>query len=296
LKNIPHTNVAKTLNCRGRLLSLKTPVVMGILNLTPDSFSDGGEYNEAGKALDRVGQMLEEGAQIIDIGGFSSRPKAEIISAERELERILGITEQILQTYPQALVSVDTYSPIVARQMLELGVHIINDITAGRGLTADTQADSGMIELLAAYGNVPYILMHMQGTPQTMQENPAYTQIGDEVKRFLLQQVRKCKAAGIKDLILDPGFGFGKTILHNHQLFAELDHLMLLGLPLLVGISRKSMLYRLFETEPGDVLELASALHLKAIEAGVRLLRVHDVKEAMRIVELYRYWEEHGII
>lgn len=285
-----------SLNCRGRLLSLAEPQVMGILNLTPDSFSDGGRYNRPDLALAHTETMLAAGASIIDIGGFSSRPGAEVVPAEEELRRVAPMVEAILSRFPEALLSIDTYRPEVARPLLELGVHLINDITAGRGLTEELDADSGMMQLLASYGDVPYVMMHMQGTPATMQQQPQYDEVNEEIGRFFVARIRRARASGLKDLVIDPGFGFGKSILHNHQLLRGLSQLVLLDCPLLVGLSRKSMMYKLFDTTPDDVLDLSSALHLQALQAGARLLRVHDVREAVRVVKLYQYWQAHGIV
>ncbi|MEM9986979.1 MAG: dihydropteroate synthase, partial [Bacteroidota bacterium] len=272
------------------------PQVMGILNLTPDSFSDGGEFQELTQAFRHAEAMLQAGASIIDIGGFSSRPKATVVSEQEELDRIYTITEGLITRFPEALISVDTYRPEVAKQMLDLGVHIINDISAGRGLTSDEATDSGMIDLLAQYKDVPYIMMHMQGTPQTMQDQPSYENVVTEVVDFFVGRLKMAQKAGLKDVVLDPGFGFGKSILHNYQLWAGLDQFRWLDQPLLVGISRKSMMYRLFDTHPKDVLDLSSVLHFKAIEKGAHLLRVHDVKEAVRVVALHQFLSTNGVI
>ncbi|MEM6346978.1 MAG: dihydropteroate synthase [Bacteroidota bacterium] len=282
-------NESLSLNCRGRLLSLAAPKIMGILNLTPDSFSDGGQYNEFDAALERVGVMIEEGADIIDIGGYSSRPYAEDVSPQQELDRIAGIGEAILKNYPQCLLSVDTFRAAVAKNMLESGAHIINDISGG-------QLDPAMWSTLLHFGDVPYILMHMQGRPQDMQENPQYVNVLQEIQEWLAREVQKAREAGLIDVVIDPGFGFGKEIKHNYQILGGLEHLVRMNVPLLVGISRKSMLYKLFKTTPDDVLELTSALHLKALEKGAHILRVHDVKAAKRISELYLYQKENGII
>lgn len=278
-----------SLNCRGRLLRLDQPRIMGILNVTPDSFSDGGQYNELSAAIDRVGEMIEEGAEIIDIGGYSSRPFADDVSPQEELDRIAGIGESILKHYPQTLLSVDTFRAAVAQEMLQIGAHIINDISGG-------VLDREMWNTLTTFGDVPYILMHMQGRPQTMQENPQYANVLETVQEWLAKQVREARKVGLKDIVIDPGFGFGKKIIHNYQLLGGLEHLVRMNVPVLVGISRKSMLYRLFETTPDDVLELSSALHLKVLEKGAHILRVHDVKAAKRISELYLYLRENGII
>jgi len=274
-------NPQSTLNCRGNLLSLERPVIMGILNLTPDSFSDGGRYNEMDAALAHAESMLKDGASIIDIGGYSSRPGAEHISADQEVGRIADIVEQIHKRFPEALLSIDTFRAKVAQAMLERGAHLINDISGG---LFDTQ----MHATVAAF-DAPYILMHIQGTPQTMQDKPIYENVVLEVWDHLNARIKAAKEAGITDIIVDPGFGFGKTIAHNYDLFRNLDKFKLFGIPLLVGISRKSMVYRLMNTTPDDVTDLTTALHLKALESGANILRVHDVKPAKRAVALHQY-------
>lgn len=277
----------KTLNCRGRLLNLSRTKVMGILNLTPDSFSDGGKFNEMDAALGHVETMLKDGADIIDVGGYSSRPGAEDISPQQELVRINRVVEAIVLRFPQAILSIDTFRASVARAMLERGVHIINDISGGL-------FDPEMIPTVAGF-DAPYVLMHIQGTPQDMQLNPSYDKIVEEVWDHLSERIKIARAAGITDLVIDPGFGFGKRLEHNYELFRNLDKFMLLGLPVLVGISRKSMVYKLFKTTPDDVGDLTTALHLKALEAGANILRVHDVKPAKRAISLYHYLK-HGTV
>lgn len=268
-----------TINCNGTLLSLNQPLVMGILNLTPDSFSDGGLFMQKKAALVQVEKMLGEGADIIDIGGYSSRPHAIDISVEEELGRIYDITQTILRLFPQAIISIDTFRSEVAQKMLDLGVHIINDISGGT-------LDANMHKVVAKYP-VPYILMHIQGTPQNMQDKPFYQNVVEEVRDYFVENISKAKAAGIKDIIIDPGFGFGKTLKHNYKLFGELAYLKGLGFPMLVGISRKSMIYKLLETTADDVLAETAALHLQALAAGANILRVHEVKAAKRIIKLH---------
>ncbi|TAE47662.1 MAG: dihydropteroate synthase [Bacteroidetes bacterium] len=285
-----------TLNCRGRLLSLGQPRIMGILNLTPDSFSDGGRYMETPLAVARAGEMLAEGADILDIGAYSSRPGAADISEAEEIRRLYEPVREIRAQFPEAILSIDTFRPGVAAAMLDLGIHIINDIRAGEGSLDPAQDSETMMQLVGRAGNVPYIMMHMKGTPQTMQQKPEYAHVAEEVRAFFIDKIREARAQGIRDLILDPGLGFGKSILHNYQLLAALPRFTAFDLPVMVGISRKSMLYRLFQSGPEDTVGVASALHLRAIEAGARLLRVHDVREAARIVQLYLYLREHGLI
>jgi len=272
------------LNCRGRILSLDRPRIMGILNLTPDSFSDGGAYNSLEAALDRVGQMLDEGAEIIDIGGYSSRPGAAHISLEEELDRVYEITVEVLKQFPGAIVSIDTFRSGVAIPLLDLGVHMINDISAGN-------LDQHMMTAISKY-DAPYIMMHMQGAPQDMQNDPYYENISEDIMDFFVQKVDEARAAGIKDLILDPGFGFGKKLSHNYELLLAFNQFRVLDLPLLAGISRKSMIYRLFRTSPEDTLDMSAILHFKLLEAGAVMLRAHDVKEVVRVVELYEYLKQ----
>jgi len=284
-----------SLNCRGRLLSLDKPAVMGILNLTPDSFSDGGKYTLKDAALKQAEVMLEEGAAILDIGGYSSRPGATHISVDEELKRIAETTRAIMDRFPEALISLDTFRGRVAKEMIDLGVHMINDISGGRSLYGDEQ-EMPMIEVLKAQPDVPYIMMHMQGNPKNMQDNPTYEDVVEEIWDYFIERINYAKEGGIRDIVLDPGFGFGKSLLHNYQILAGLDQLSELDLPLMVGVSRKSMLYKLFDTDPRDVVELSSILHFKALESGASLLRTHDVKEAVRTVELFQYLMENGII
>ncbi len=277
-----------TLNCRGRLLSLEQARIMGILNLTPDSFSDGGQFNQKSDALAQVERMIEAGADLIDVGGYSSRPYAAEVSESEEIDRIYAITAAILHQFPEIIVSIDTFRSGVAAEMLKLGAHIINDISGG-GM------DEKMLETVAAY-DAPYIAMHMQGTPGTMQDAPVYQEIVGDIYTRFLAIINSARAAGIRDIVLDPGFGFGKTMLHNYQLLAGMDQFQVLDVPILAGISRKSMLYKLVDTVPEDVIALSSALHLRILEQGARIIRVHDVKEARQVVRLFTYMREHGIV
>lgn len=273
-----------TLNCRGRLVSLEEPIVMGILNLTPDSFSDGGKYNQEKDALKYVEEMLTQGAKIIDIGGYSSRPDATDISHEEELTRIYSITKQILREFPDAIVSIDTFRASVAAPMIELGVHMINDISGGK-------LDLEMMPLIANW-DVPYVMMHMKGTPQTMKSMAMYENMFEEIWHFFIEQINKAKSLGIKDIIIDPGFGFAKNIKHNYELLLKLDHFQLLDMPILVGLSRKSMLYRLLERSVEEMLAPTSIVNFKALEKGAHILRVHDVQEAVSCIRLFRYMQE----
>lgn len=274
-------NEMYSLNCRGHLLDLSAPQVMGILNLTPDSFSDGGQFNEMDRALLQVEKMLTEGASIIDIGGYSSRPGADDISPEQELKRIEATTVAIMKRFPEAIISIDTFRALVAKRMLEAGVHIINDISAG-------DLDPEMMRVVADF-QVPYIMMHMKGNPRTMQSRARYEDVVEEVWMYFVQKINEARSHGIRDLLIDPGFGFGKKWQHNYQLLKRLNHFQQLQLPVLAGVSRKSMLYKLLGTTPDQVLPHTTALHLKALEQGANILRVHDVKEAVDICKIYTF-------
>jgi dihydropteroate synthase len=270
----------KTINCKGKLLDLSTPKIMGILNVTPDSFFDGGRYNSMDNALFQVEKMLEEGADIIDIGGMSSRPGAEIISTEEELKRVIPIVEAITKRFEESILSIDTVKSEVAKQAIEAGGHLINDISAG-------QFDDKLYETVAAL-DVPYILMHMNGSPKTMQHDPKYDNVITHVTDFFIREVGVLRELGVKDILLDVGFGFGKTIDHNYQLLKQLKDFQIIDSPILVGISRKSMIYKLLNIQPQAALSATSALHLLALQNGGNLLRVHDVKEAKEVIELWK--------
>lgn len=272
----PHT----TFNCSGQLLLLDKPIVMGILNLTPDSFYDGGKYTHEKHMLKQVEKMLDEGASIIDVGGMSSRPGAAIIEEAEELERVRPMIKSILQHFPDTVVSVDTVRAEVARQCIEVGASIINDISAGR-------IDENMYATVAEL-NVPYILMHMAGQPENMQDRPTYDDVVQEVLDFFIREVGKLRALGVKDVILDPGFGFGKTVQHNFQLLNQMNVFKILGLPLLTGISRKSMIYKTLNVSPTEALNGTTSLHVMALQQGSKILRVHDVKEAMEVIRLFQ--------
>lgn len=271
----------KLINCKGQLLDLSTPKIMGILNVTPDSFFDGGRYNVLDNALFQTEKMLKDGADIIDIGGMSSRPGAEIISTEEELKRVVPVVQTICQHFPKAILSIDTVKSKVAKEAIEAGGHIVNDISAG-------QFDEKLYQTVADL-NVPYILMHMNGTPKTMQNNPTYEDVVTHVTDFFIQEVGILRGLGVKDIILDVGFGFGKSIEHNYQLLKQLLDFKIFDLPLLVGVSRKSMIYKLLNINPEAALNATSALHMIALQNGGNLLRVHDVKEAKEVIKL---WEQ----
>jgi dihydropteroate synthase len=277
---IKATKIMKTINCKGKLLDLSTPKIMGILNVTPDSFFDGGRYNSVDNALFQVEKMLGEGADIIDVGGMSSRPGAEVISTEEELRRVIPIVEAIQQRFSDAILSIDTVKAEVAKQAIEAGGRLVNDISAG-------QFDAQLYETVARL-NVPYFLMHMNGTPKTMQHNPEYDNVVTHVTDFFIREIGILRALGVKDIILDVGFGFGKTIEHNYQLLKKLQDFKIFDLPLLVGVSRKSMIYKFLDIEPESALNATSALHFLALQNGGNLLRVHDVKEAKEVIQLWQ--------
>ncbi|MEM6964683.1 MAG: dihydropteroate synthase [Bacteroidota bacterium] len=269
-----------TINCKGKILDLSEPVVMGILNVTPDSFFDGGKYENEKAMLQQVEKMIVEGAAVIDVGGMSSRPGAEIIDEEEELRRVLPIIQKMSSTFPNTIISIDTVRSKVAEEAVAAGAAIINDISAGN-------IDEKMFATVAQL-NVPYILMHMQGRPSTMQQKPDYQDVTEEVLRFFIDKVGQLRALGVKDIILDPGFGFGKTVEHNYQLLKKLAIFKILDLSLLVGVSRKSMIYKVLNSTAQDALNGTTALNALALERGANLLRVHDVKEAMETIQLWK--------
>ncbi|WP_306352405.1 dihydropteroate synthase [Flavobacterium sp. '19STA2R22 D10 B1'] len=266
------------INCKGELIDLSLPKVMGILNITPDSFFDGGRYKQEDEILNRVEGMLTHGATFIDVGAYSSRPSAAYVSEEEELERILPILQSILKRFPEALLSIDTFRSEVAKQSVEAGAALINDIAAG-GL------DEKMFEVVAKL-QVPYIMMHMKGTPQTMQQFTQYDDILKEMLFYFSEKINKARSYKINDLIIDPGFGFSKTIEQNYHVFYNIELFEMLELPMLIGISRKSMIYKLLENKPDDALNGTTVLNTIALTKGANILRVHDVKEAVECIKI----------
>ncbi len=275
-----YLNKPTTINCNGHLIDISEPRVMGILNVTPDSFFDGGKCNNQVAILSKVKQMLGEGADIIDIGAYSSRPGAQHITFQEEWERLASVLELVRKDHPDELLSVDTFrSEIAKRAVREFGVDIINDISAG-------EMDENMFATIAEL-NVPCIIMHMKGTPQNMQQNPVYNDVVFEVIDFLAEKKKQLSLMGVHDVIVDPGFGFGKTLEHNYMLMNRLDEMKLLELPMLVGISRKSMIYKLLGTTAEEALNGTTALNMMALQRGANILRVHDVKEAKECIRIF---------
>lgn len=267
-----------TLNCKGRLLVLEKPVVMGILNITPDSFYSGSRIDQK-DLVKKAGQMITEGATIIDIGGQSTRPGSDRLTAQEELDRVLPAINSIRQNYPGVFLSIDTYHATVAKETVAAGIDMVNDISAG-------DMDANMLSTVASLG-VPFIAMHMQGTPDTMQDKPTYENVATEVVDYFIQKTTACKEAGINDLIIDPGFGFGKTITHNFQLLKQLEVLQIFHVPVLAGLSRKSTIWKTLQITPEEALNGTTVLNTIALTKGAAILRVHDVKEAVEAVKLY---------
>lgn len=267
------------INCKGQLIDLSIPKVMGVLNVTPNSFFDGGKYKNEDEIILQVDKMLFDGATFIDIGAYSSKPSAEFVSEQEEIDRIVPVIESILKHFPKTLLSIDTFRAEVAKISIENGAAIINDISAG-------ELDDKMFAVVAQY-NVPYIMMHMRGNPQTM---PSLTHYDDIIKEMLLyfsEKVKKARSLGINDLILDPGFGFAKTTDQNYDVLQKMELFNLLELPVLAGVSRKSMIYKTLNNTPQEALNGTTVLNTIALTKGAKILRVHDVKEAMECVTLF---------
>ena len=268
-----------TINCKGQLIDLSKPKVMGILNITPNSFFDGGRYSSENEILAKVEKMLAEGATFIDIGAYSSKPSAEFVSEEEELNRIVPVVQLLVKHFPEILISIDTFRSEVARACIENGAAIINDISAGN-------LDDKMLEVIAQY-NVPYIMMHMRGTPETMQSMTEYEDIVKEVLFYFSEKISQARSLGINDLIVDPGFGFAKTIAQNYEVMQKLELFHNLEMPMLIGISRKSMIHKFLGITADEALNGTTVLNTIALTKGAQILRVHDVAAAMECVKLY---------
>lgn len=275
--------IHSSLQSRGRSLDISEPVIMGILNATPDSFYNKGKDSDVDSILKTAEKMLEDGATILDIGGTSSKPGAPISSAEDEARKVIPVIEALTKQFPDAWLSVDTYHAHVAKWAVEAGVSIVNDVSSGR-------LDGEMLQTVAAL-KVPYIAMHMQGTPETMQQDPQYGEVVSEVREYLRHICDSCSMAGIIDVIVDPGFGFGKTTEHNYALLNNLHTFRMLGRPVLAGLSRKSMICKPLRVNPEKALNGTTALHVIALQQGANILRVHDVKEAMEVIKLFKHLE-----
>lgn len=268
------------INCKGKLIDLSTPKVMGILNITPNSFFDGGKYNDEKGILAQTEKMVSEGADFIDIGAYSSKPNAAFVSESEELSRILPVVDLILSQFPETILSIDTFRSNVAKACVANGAAIINDISAGK-------LDDQMMETVAQL-QVPYIMMHMRGDPKTMQTLTDYQDIVKEMLFYFSERVHRARSFGINDLIVDPGFGFSKTLEQNYEVLQKLELFQMLELPLLTGISRKSMVYKPLHSSAHEALNGTTVLHTVALMKGTKILRVHDVKEAVECVQLIK--------
>ena len=272
------------LNCKGKVLVLNKPIVMGIINATPDSFFEDSRKIEVEDAVEKAAQMIKEGATILDIGGQSTKPGSDTVTEDAEMERVVPVIKAIANAYPDVYISIDTYYAAVAKAAVEAGACIVNDISGGL-------FDTEMIPTVASL-NVPYICMHMQGTPKTMQLNPVYENVTNEVLDFFIKRIAVCIEAGIKDVIVDVGFGFGKTIEHNFQLLNTLEVFKMLDKPLLAGVSRKGMVYKILGITAPEALNGTTVLNTIALQKGATILRVHDVKEAKEAIDLLQLMDE----
>jgi dihydropteroate synthase len=269
-----------TINCNGQLIDLTTPRIMGIVNVTPNSFYDGGKLSDEKSVLLQVEKMLNDGATFIDVGGYSSKPNAEFVSEEEELQRVIPIIKSIVKEFPETILSIDTFRSQVAKHSVENGAVIVNDISAG-------SLDENMMRMVAQF-RVPYIMMHMKGTPKTMQSLAQYDDLLKEILFYFSEKIAIARSFGISDLIVDPGFGFAKTLEQNFELLNKLELLQILELPLLIGVSRKSMIYKTLSSDAEHALNGTTSLNTISLMKGAKILRVHDVKEAVECVQLYQ--------
>lgn len=269
-----------SINCKGNLIDLSTPKIMGIINVTPDSFYDGGRIKSDKDLLSKVESFLKDGADIIDLGGYSSKPNAKEVKEEEEIKRIIPSLKLILNSFPEAVISIDTFRSKVANESLFHGASIINDISAW-------EIDKELFNVIVKH-KCPYILMHMKGTPATMQINPSYENVIQEVLRFFSEKLLKLKKNGLHDIMIDPGFGFGKTVNDNYKIMSELNQFGLLEHPILVGVSRKSMIHKLLKISIKETINGTTALNMYALNKGAKILRVHDIKEAVECVKIHQ--------
>jgi dihydropteroate synthase len=267
-----------TINCNGKLIDVSSPKVMGILNVTPDSFYDGGKYNSDAAILNQTEKMLNDGATFIDVGAYSSRPNTTHINSDEELNRLIPILEILIKNFPDILISVDTFRSEIAKKSIEVGACMINDISGGT-------LDENMFKTIGEL-KVPYVLMHIQGTPQNMHVKPSYTNVTQDVLKYFSEKVLALRLEKVNDIILDVGFGFGKTLEHNYELLKNLSHFKTFDIPILTGVSRKSMLYKLLNTSAKEALNATSIANTIALQNGTSILRVHDVKEAMESIKI----------
>lgn len=274
-----------TINCKGELVDLRSPKIMGILNITPDSFFDGGKYKSDADFLNQTEKMLSEGATFVDVGAYSSRPNAVFVSESEEIKRLTPIVELLVKKFPEIILSIDTFRAEVAKAAIDSGAAIINDISAGL-------LDDKMLQVIAKE-KVPYIMMHMRGTPQTMTTLTDYEDIVKEMIFYFSERIAVARSFGINDIIIDPGFGFAKTIEQNYEVMQKLELFKMLDLPLLSAISRKSMIYKVLENTPQEALNGTTFLNTISLMKGAKILRVHDVKEAMECIDLFEKIQNH---
>lgn len=267
-----------TLNCRGKIINLSSPLVMGIVNIGPDSFFDGGKYQQSYDIIKRCDTLLSEGADILDLGAVSTRPGSMLVKPEKELNRLLPALETVLENFPQAVVSVDTYNSRVAMEVVKTGAHMINDISGGT-------IDKKMFETIALL-QVPYVLMHIQGLPENMQQDPHYEDPVKDIIRYFAERVRKLRELGVHDIIIDPGFGFGKKLEDNYLILDQLEYFQMFELPVMVGFSRKSMINKVLSVQPEGTLNGTTVLNTIALQKGAGILRVHDVRQAKESIKL----------
>ncbi|MCF8304594.1 MAG: dihydropteroate synthase [Bacteroidales bacterium] len=276
----------RQIDCKGKILDLNSPAVMGILNVTPDSFYDGGQYEKETDILRKAETMINEGADVIDIGAVSTRPGAPVIPEKEERQRLMKAITVVSMKFPEIIISVDTFHSTIAEEALGSGAHMINDISAG-------QYDENMFETIARLG-VPYIMMHIKGTPQNMQNNPTYTNMLEEVHTYFTDRITHLAKLKFDNIIIDPGFGFGKTVEHNYRLLQKLDKFAGLDFPLLAGLSRKSMINKVLKTKPENALNGTTVVNTIALLKGAHILRVHDVKEAREAIKIVQAYNEQG--
>ena len=272
-------NINLSINCNGKLVDLNTPKVMGVLNITPDSFYDGGRYKDAKSILNQTEKLISEGATFLDIGAYSSRPGADFISENEELKRIVPVVELIQKNNPDVLISIDSFRAKVIRECVSAGAVISNDISAGK-------LDPNMIKTVGELG-VPYIMMHMRGTPQTMKNHTTYQHLINEIYAYFSKQIELARQHNITDIIIDPGFGFAKTLAQNYELLNQMEFFKNLNCPILTGVSRKSMIYKVLGCTAEEALNGTTALNMVALMNGACILRVHDVKEAVECIKLF---------